>query len=224
MHLLLYRSQHGWTEGNLIEGGKIVRQLGNLALAIDQAAAYITFRHLPLAQFRDHYNKDQAEVLRHTPGALWEYRKQMSETEKETSLSVFTTWEMSLEQTAREDHERRSICHFLTLSASLDTTRISEDLFESYFSEVYPEWMRVFGLEGAWSQDDFRSIIYRLLNLSLIQNVDVCGAQTSVSLHPLIRDWLQVRQKDQHPHEYSIEAIGLLSAFIKTHDHFALTL
>lgn len=224
LHLLLHRSQHDWTDGSVAEARAIVRQLGCLALAIDQAAAYITFRHLPLALFSDHYDTHREAVLHHTPKSLWEYRRRMGEAEKEISLSVFTTWEMSFQQTARDHNERRSIGHLLTLSAFLNTARISEDLFQSHFTESHPEWMQIFGSEGTWSADRFQDTICGLLNISLIQNVDISGAQTSFSLHPIIRDWLQLRQKHQHPHNYSIEAIGLLSAFIKTHNHFALTL
>ncbi|KAI9871969.1 MAG: hypothetical protein M1830_002210 [Pleopsidium flavum] len=224
LHLLLHRSQHDWTDDSIAEGRVIVRQLGCLAVAIDQAAAYITFRQLPLTHFGDHYNKHREEVLRHTPESLWEYRRQMGEAEKEVSLSVFTTWEMSFQQTPRDHNEKKSIDHFLTLSAFLDTARISEDLFESYFTESHPEWMQIFDSEGNWSADKFQDTICRLLNLSLIQNVDINGVQTSFSLHPIIRDWLQLRQKHQQPHDYSREAMRLLSVFIQTHNPSALTL
>jgi hypothetical protein len=52
------------------EGKKIVKQLGYLALAIDQAAAYISIRQLPLSLFTEHYEKRKEFILKHTPDSL----------------------------------------------------------------------------------------------------------------------------------------------------------
>jgi hypothetical protein len=69
-------------------------------------------------------------ILKYTP-TLWEYRKRLSESENETSISAFTTWEMSLEQVGDGD-ERLAISHFLTLSAFLDSTNVGDGLFRIY--------------------------------------------------------------------------------------------
>ncbi len=67
----------------------MVEKLGSLALAIDQAATYISARRIPLDAFVALYAKRRAAILKHTP-AIWEYRKARSNGADE-ALSVFTT-------------------------------------------------------------------------------------------------------------------------------------
>ncbi|OZJ01904.1 hypothetical protein BZG36_05096 [Bifiguratus adelaidae] len=101
--------KHERTEETIAEGKKIVWMLGCLALAIDQAAAYISFPPLPLSLFPDRYEKKTKRMLEHTP-EVWDYRdyrKIIGDGEQETSLSVFTTWEMSFEQIGPNDEKRR---------------------------------------------------------------------------------------------------------------------
>ncbi|MCJ1242503.1 hypothetical protein MMC14_010511 [Varicellaria rhodocarpa] len=71
--------------------------LGHLALALDQAGAYIRARNLPLKDFTAHYNRRKDVILREIPEE-WEYRRVIGNMERETALSIFTTWELSFEQ------------------------------------------------------------------------------------------------------------------------------
>ncbi|KAI9869902.1 MAG: hypothetical protein M1830_004948, partial [Pleopsidium flavum] len=97
LELLYCRSRYETSEANDAEGKRIVRRLGYLALAIDQAGAYISARTMDFQSFMDHYNNRRKEVLNETPD-LWDYRRRKNETEAEQSLSVATTWELSFEQ------------------------------------------------------------------------------------------------------------------------------
>lgn len=117
LDLLLHQSHHGTTDDNIREGTMIVQKLGCLALAIDQAAAYITFRHLPHVHFMDHYEERKKTILEYTPGSVWEYRRSLGDGENQTSLDIFTTWEMSFREIAEDDNERGNIGHLLTLAA-----------------------------------------------------------------------------------------------------------
>ena len=216
LDLLLYRSHHNRTDDNIKEGTAIIQKLGCLALAIDQAAACINFRHLPLMHFMDHYERREKVVLNHTPESLWEYRRTLGAAKDQTSLNSFTTWEMSFQQIAQDDNEKRNIGHFLTLAAFLNPAKITEDLFEIYFTKASPKpkWMEGFCTNGDWDSDVYQDTICGLFNLSLIQNMEATGTQTSFSLHPLIRDWLQLRRDPEDHQRCSTEVLQLLAAFV----------
>src|SRR5271170_1220799 len=72
LELLLRQSKQEQTPENLIEGKKIVHMLGCLALAIDQAAAFISAQNLALSLFPAQYEKRKKVILDYTP-TLWEY-------------------------------------------------------------------------------------------------------------------------------------------------------
>ena len=212
LDLLLYRSHHERADDNVKEGTAIVQKLGCLALAIDQAGAYIDFRHLPLANFLDHYEKRKKTILNHTPKSLWEYRRTLGDAKDQTSLSTFTTWEMSFQQIASDEIEKRNIGHFLTLVAFLNPAKISEDLFTRHFSSnsPTPEWMEWFCTNGDWNSDKYQDTVCGLFNLSLIQSIEFTGNQISFSIHPLVRNWLQLRQAPEDLQRCSIEVLELL--------------
>jgi hypothetical protein len=104
LELLLRQSGLERNDNNNAEGIKIVKTLGYLPLAIDQAGAYISARKLPLSLFTRHYNERKEAVLKHTP-TLWEYRRKLSDDKDETLLSVFTTWELSFQQISMNDDQ-----------------------------------------------------------------------------------------------------------------------
>jgi Cdc6-like AAA superfamily ATPase len=122
LELLLRRSNHEMNNANIEEGLKIVKIFAYLPLAIDQAAAYIYQRKLPLSQFIKHYEDQKEYILKHTP-SLWEYRGHFG-----NSANVFTTWELSFQQIGKNDNDRNMIGHFLTLSAFLNASDVGEDL------------------------------------------------------------------------------------------------
>src|SRR6266480_4623313 len=74
---------------------EVVATLGYLALALDQARAYIHARGLPLSQFVSHYKKRKRIVLEEIPDE-WEYRN-FQDPDNMGFLNAFTTWEMSLD-------------------------------------------------------------------------------------------------------------------------------
>jgi hypothetical protein len=127
--LLLHKPS--FSDVERVEAAKIVFNLGYLALALDQAASYISSRGLPLKNFMSEYNARKKKVLQEIP-AHWEYRKRSDSSEVEQALSVFTTWEMSQGMIGGTEKENRAKHRFLTLAAFFDNKRISE----RYFSEI----------------------------------------------------------------------------------------
>jgi tetratricopeptide (TPR) repeat protein len=110
---------------------EIVARLGHHALAITQAGAYISKRKILLGEFLDHFERRKDIILKETP-QMSQYRRRLNKSERETSLSVFTTWELSFQQLEDEDTERVNMADILTLFAFFDCKDISEGLFKAY--------------------------------------------------------------------------------------------
>ena len=117
LDLLLQRPISEATER--AQGLAIAAMLGYLALALDQAGAYIRAQCPPLHDFGSHYRRRKKKILEEVP-EQWEYRRKLGETERETVLSVFVTWELSFEQFSGSKEVRDRKEHFLTLAAHFD--------------------------------------------------------------------------------------------------------
>lgn len=216
LDLLLRRSGLGMDPENALEGRNIVRRLGCLPLAIDQAGAYISARKLGLQHFMDNYDERRVAVLKHTP-ELWEYKKRLGDAMDDSYLSVFTTWEMSLQQVGLEDLQKYKKTHFLTVSAFLDNQNVSEEIFRITFesSRYPPDWMDIFSTNGEWDKYKFEDVLVELRNLSLIQSLDHKNQDfCKFSLHPLVQDWLKFRQNDFSRQRFTKETIFMLTTYV----------
>jgi hypothetical protein len=85
------------------EGSKIITKLGGLPLAIDQAAAYIQYKKIPLErlpEFLAEYETHKEKILQYTPQNFWEYGTMQihGKEEENQAISAFTTWEMSFQR------------------------------------------------------------------------------------------------------------------------------
>lgn len=92
IELLLQRAKKDTTQENIAQAKVIAQRLGYFPLPLDQAGSYLSSRRLPLESFLEHYAGRKDVILKYIP-ALWEYRKRLNESENETSISAFTTWE-----------------------------------------------------------------------------------------------------------------------------------
>lgn len=102
----------------------IVERLGYLALAIDQAGAYIRGQNLELAGFIPEFESRKRTVMERIPD-VWAYRKQIS------ALSVYTTWELSFQLLDERAGGKSVKSRILTVFAFLDFRNISEELFSA---------------------------------------------------------------------------------------------
>ncbi|KIW24807.1 hypothetical protein, variant [Cladophialophora immunda] len=132
---------------------EIVRRLGGLPLALDQAAAFIRYRQLApnqIDEFLTLYDAQCAQILQHTP-RFWKYRTTQvdGKEEENRAISAFTTWEMSFQQLEDNEARRRDVEHFLTVSAFVQPGQIGEPLFRYHWelSQPAPAWMKIFSLE-----------------------------------------------------------------------------
>lgn len=180
------------TVQELTTAKEIVRKLGHLALAIDQAAAYISIRQLPLEIFIEHFELRKEFILKSTPQSLWEYRTRNSDDSKDGSqnLSVLTTWELSFIQIPGNDEERIRIADFLMQAAFFDPGTITESLFSNFYQYENGGplvWKPAFETNGTWDSFQFQDVVVSLVNLSLVQGLNISNEGVSFSLHPLIK-------------------------------------
>ena len=200
---ILLLSQRSLTKDfNAEEAKEIVERLGYHPLAITQAGAYIKRRGLQLCDFMKVYKKQREAILTNTP-PLSQYRRKLGNDEKETSLNVFTTWELSFQQLQSQASANNVEAKLLTLFAFFDNKDISEQLlaeFGAYEEEASEStklltWINGFiNASGQWDTDSFAEVLITLRDLSLLQGFaqEPDGFYHS-SLHPLIKDWIRLR-------------------------------
>lgn len=179
------------TEDDLREAKDIVRKLGYLPLAIDQAASYISIRQLPLYMFSEHFQKRKEFILKDTPQYLWEYQiHSLSDPQSASEhLSVLTTWELSFDQISGNDDERKWVKEFLIQAAYFSPTSISETLFTTHHvhNALSLEWISIFSTDGSWDSFKFQDVIVGLVNLSIIQTMEITSHEVKFSFHPLVK-------------------------------------
>jgi tetratricopeptide (TPR) repeat protein len=199
------------------EGVEVAAILGNLALALDQAGAYIRSRGLLLNQFAAHYQKRKRAVLEEIPDE-WEYRRDKKNSDKEQCLSVFTTWEMSLNLIKGGPKEKRQKVDFLTLAAFLDPQYISERYFRAYSTNGNGvKWKSLFTNVETWDSDRFGDLLAEFRRLSLIELINRRDNEHAFSIHPLICDWMKFR-KGVETRSRIIELTNMLATFLETHN------
>ncbi|KAI1450637.1 hypothetical protein F5Y02DRAFT_406430 [Annulohypoxylon stygium] len=194
-------------EANRMAAADVVRRLGRLPLAIDQAGAYMKNEGIALADFLSYYEQSAKDILESVPH-LWEYYESTtSEGEQGTTSvaakTVFTTWNLSFTSLKPDTPEGALNVTVLSLLAFFNEQMISEEFFEAYYStnklSQQPGWISLFiDQEGLWSSRKFDSAMRRFLRLSLITSLNTDRVDTKyafVSLHPLVRDWINLRQE-----------------------------
>ncbi|KAI9775580.1 MAG: hypothetical protein M1835_005792 [Candelina submexicana] len=234
LELLLKRCSLNITAEHTEQGLAVVERLGYHALAIDQAAAYVRKRKMPLSQFVEHYTVRKERVLKEIP-KLWEYRRTLNDAESDTAMSVFTTWELAFQQLGSNEEDRMRKGHFLTISAFLNHKCISGDLFKVYHRighndcmrllarcgdeqhlQQKLDWLQLFTSGGAWSGLDFEETLIELRDLCLVQSFSYEEKSLpSFSLHPLVRDWIRTRASMQERHRCLMQATLMVASFLE---------
>jgi len=224
VELLMKRAKQDTEANSSREAERIVHRLGYHALAIDQAGAYILKRKLKLEKFLHHFSAREELILKDVPKtALWEYRRRLNDEEKETSLSVFTSWELSYQQLLPDTEEGHMKSHLLTLFAFLHGQGVSEKIFWAHNKAIQddedPAWLNAFiDGDGDWDHFSFEDVLVELRDLSLILDyTEVDEAICTVTLHPLVRDWIKLRLTTEQRREYTIEATSMVHNLLLSH-------
>ncbi|KAL8852731.1 MAG: hypothetical protein Q9221_002361 [Calogaya cf. arnoldii] len=194
---------------------KVLQTLGYLPLAIDQAGAYNRQQTLPLPLFLQTY-KSQKQIILNQKHIYWDYKKRLDSEEKaETPLDVLTTWELSIQQIGSAHISRGVVEHILTVAAFLGHVEISESLFRyAQYTRPAPSWLVCFTSDGEWDSHRYRDMVSSLLRLSLAQGSDSITGESCLSLHPIIKDWLQLRITETDRGVYTMETIDILANYI----------
>ncbi|KAK5357506.1 hypothetical protein LTS13_011165, partial [Exophiala xenobiotica] len=153
VELLLHRYAGISVSGYMSEESTIVNRLGGLALAIDQASAYMAYKQLPidrLSGFLGQYEAQRKKVLQHTADYFWKYMNIGEESGRQIAINAFTTWEMSFQQLLDDWHTPGSVAHLMTVAAFLAPVQVSECLFKFHreLSEPPPDWADIFVASG----------------------------------------------------------------------------
>ncbi|ERF68964.1 hypothetical protein EPUS_08198 [Endocarpon pusillum Z07020] len=197
---------------------KALERLGYHALAITQAAIYIKKRRLSLSEFWSHFEQRKRVILETTP-QLSQYRRKLGQNEKETALSVFTTWELSFQQLESQTSRGAVEATLLTLLAFFNHIDISEAFFmlldrchHSGKSDQLASLSKaLYTAQAQWDQHRFQDILITLHGLSLIQSWEKdSNLLCCISLHPLVQDWIRLRAGHGNDYEESVLIVAKL--------------
>ena len=188
LQLLLRGSQADSTE--LAATEEILMKLGYLPLAIDQAQAYISGRQLRLSDFLSEFNIRKQTIMEETP-RLWQYRRAYPDMDEPTSLSLLTTWEMSLPLLDVGEEHKTELQNVLMLLAFFHPVGISETLFSG--ADVATSPMTIFWDDNRWNHMKFERLVVRMQEQSLIQFSRHNANEIVASLHSMVSEWLRMR-------------------------------
>lgn len=200
---------------------KLIRELGALPLAVDQAVAYLISTRQTLEGFLTYYRQHRKSVLKLAQVVL-EYYKRVGIQSEMQPVGVYATWDLSFEVLENPDEKQsprnRQVsikgAHILELSAFLDRTNISEALFDSFKSILTLSTKTPSRKPSAKLNEAIR-----LLNTwSLIDGLGQDKNGLVFMLHPLVSEWARLRRKKVVRKQLLIEAIQILDFHLKC-DH-----
>ena len=193
--------------------------LGYLPLAIDQAQAYISQRQLRLREFVDEYESRKRSIMEETP-VFWQYRRTSSDAEEETSLSLLTTWEMSLSQLGIGDGRAVGLRDILTVFAFFHPVGISGEMFTTTLEDPddTASPMSLFNTNGNWDRIKFEDAVIQMQQLSLLQFSRRNGNQIVVSLHSMVSEWLRMRLDEDSRLAFLSTAVSHLCNYVDSTD------
>lgn len=226
LDLFFHRAQWQKTESDVEHAKQIVKRLGYHPLALDQAAAYFSKRKrtLKLENFVEHYKKRKKDILKSTP-KVWEYQKDLDEAGHKISLSVFTTWELSFDRLVEDSEHGEESAALLSLLAYFHHGDISESIFAAFWdankdSISEPSWIKAFTDGEQWDADAFQDALVELCDMGLIESQYKDQSDNiHISLHPLVKDWIQIRAAAEARYEHSIQQAQIfLNYLLSVHD------
>ncbi|KAL7269776.1 hypothetical protein RUND412_007546 [Rhizina undulata] len=179
-------------DAELEEAREIVKTLGELALALDQAGAYIASLQLPFYEYRERLKKGMKAVFRKKiPGHNLLPQK----------ASVLTTWELSFQALSKN---ARQLLHFCAFLSNED---IPDKLFR-YGKSAVP-WI----MEDEHNLDD---AIENLFTFSLAKRKE---SRDSFWIHPLVHVWARERNDNKEQRQIAEDTLALVATSIFNEDH-----
>jgi hypothetical protein len=193
------------------------------------------------------YEANRNAVPQNMPRDLWKSERIQAQTldDQNMVIAAFTTFEMLFQEVEAADQQIKArIHHFLTLSALFEPTHIGESILECCNRSMERQpgyWMDIFTsasqddasssvdapdmeesnqtqIHRTWDRVKFWALIRHLHNaLSILHTISHTDKGSSFSLHPLIRDWIQVRMPPEDASAYTNEAVGFVHASVSLH-------
>jgi hypothetical protein len=131
-----------------------------------------------LGEFIAHYKRQRKVILEQRPQTT-QYLKKLNDSDEETALSVFTTWELSFQQLQEGTASGDLKADVLTLFAFFDSKDISEQLFKTFCSSSRMakrsptgpgQGLQLFlSQQRRFDVDKFESVVIDLAQTSLLQ-------------------------------------------------------
>lgn len=210
-------------------GQQIVLRLGCLPLAIDQASSYIKTMGISLEQFLQYYEANMAQVLNYIP-SIWEYQKYVPTETEYRSISIYNTWELAFMSFAGDQPR---VSNLMSIIGFLCRTSVNEALFQTFFEmstgpcgiradissrrTLLDTLSQFGGADGHWDRRAFSNMITTLREKRLLEATSVMSnGSLSLSLHPLISDWLRIRQTEEQKGISFRQACDLVRCVIET--------
>lgn len=171
VELLLTRSElpTPWKDDIKAEAAAIVHELGRLALAIEQAAAYIREAAKDIKKFLPRYRANRKRLLARIPSGNWTYHD-----------SVATTWTLSF-QTIKEQNPE--VVKLLQLFAFLNPEGIFVDFLVAGSGELDDEVRHI--IEDPFTLDE---AVFTLEQFSLINRLEDGRIRIHRLIQVVIRD------------------------------------
>ena len=132
--------------------------------------------------------------------------------------SVMTTHELCSQQIKVGKETEENMFYFLSVVAFVSETTISETLFMDYVDVVGLQsivpWCSLFCSQDGWDTYQYQDLLSKLFLLSLIRDFKSCNTESTFMLHPIIRQWLQLRLSQEKRMKCIQEATHILIACI----------
>ena len=131
--LLRTQSRRGDDPAETQDAFELVKILGCLPLAIDQAAAYIADSNSTFRAYASRFAREK-HMLEKLP-SVWKYCKRVEDGQGEASkaMGVFASWDLSLRSLGKNDKDRDNIVRFLTFVAFFNGSNVSQFMLAPYF-------------------------------------------------------------------------------------------
>ena len=158
-----------------------------------------------------------------------DYHRTIDGQGEETPISVFGTWELSLQQALEQCQDEKATVDFVTGVAFFNNLDIRMEMFKAAFERTQEplDWMGLFTIDDEWDEYEYQDTVTALAELSLIQyrNFDEIPGEDdleegisshSFSFHPLVRDWIQLRIPASERRVYVRRALEILRYYIES--------
>ena len=171
---------------NKLEAEEIVREVGCLPLAIEQAAAYIREVSKDIFKFLPSYRKNRKRHHNRVPKANWKYKE-----------SIASTWHISFKQVEENNKGASRLLQFL---AFLNPDGIYTDFLESGQQGLDAELQAVVS-----DHDTFLEALSELERFSLIRR-QITEAGQKIILHRLVQ-WVIIDELDPMERKNIVERV-----------------